>query len=55
MVTVSDLDLGAGIVIFNETGERLAEGPKMGQPFRWRHQIGLENLGPGPGHESNVS
>jgi hypothetical protein len=46
IVTVSDLDLGAGIVIFSETGERLAEGPKMGRAYRWRHQIGYESLGP---------
>lgn len=45
IVTVSDLNLGAGIVIFSENGERLAEGPKMGQPFRWRHQIGYGTLG----------
>jgi hypothetical protein len=46
IVTVSDLDLGAGIVIFSETGERLAEGPKMGRAYRWRHQIGYLALGP---------
>lgn len=39
VVTISDLNLGAGIVVFSETGERLAEGSKMGQPYRWRHQI----------------
>ncbi len=46
IVTVSDLDLGAGIVIFSDTGERLAEGPKMGRAYRWRHQIGYLSLGP---------
>ncbi len=46
VVTVSDLELGAGILVFSEAGERLAEGPKMGRPFRWRHQIGYLNLGP---------
>jgi hypothetical protein len=46
IVTVSDLDQGAGIVIFSETGERLAEGPKMGRAYRWRHQIGYARLGP---------
>lgn len=45
IVTVSDLELGAGLVVFSETGERLAEGPKMGQPFRWRHQIAFGELG----------
>lgn len=46
IVTVSDQDLGAGIVVFDESGERLAEGPKMGQPFRWRHQIAIASSGP---------
>jgi hypothetical protein len=46
IVTISDLDLGAGIVIFSETGERLAEGPKMGRAYRWRHQIGYLTVGP---------
>jgi len=45
IVTVSDLDLGAGIVILDESGERLAEGPKMGMPFRWRHQIAVSRFG----------
>ena len=31
IVTISDLNLGAGMVIFSETGERLAEDPKMGR------------------------
>jgi hypothetical protein len=51
VVTVSDLDLGAGIVVFSETGERLAMGPKMGQPFRWRHQIAFAATGPGGENE----
>jgi hypothetical protein len=46
VVTVSDLELGAGLVVFSEIGERLAEGPKMGRPFRWRHQIAFGELGP---------
>jgi hypothetical protein len=45
VVTISDINLGAGIVILSESGERLSEGPKMGRPFRWRHQIGFLNLG----------
>jgi len=43
---VSDLDLGAGIVVFSENGQRLAGGPKMGQAFRWRHQIAYAATGP---------
>jgi len=45
IVTVSDLNQGAGIVIFSENGERIAEGPKMGQPYRWRHQIAVSVFG----------
>lgn len=41
IATISDRSLGAGIVVFSESGERLAEGPKMGQPNRWRHQIAV--------------
>ncbi|MBK5106751.1 MAG: hypothetical protein JJE12_01410, partial [Anaerolineales bacterium] len=47
IITVSDLDLGAGIVILDESGERLAQGPKMGMPFRWRHQIAVSRFGSG--------
>jgi hypothetical protein len=46
IVTVSDINSGAGIVIFDESGKCLAEGPKMGQPYRWRQQIGYRDLGP---------
>jgi hypothetical protein len=46
VVTVSDINLGAGIVILNENGQRLAEGPKMGQAYRWRHQIAIGAFGP---------
>ena len=46
IVTVSNLDLGAGIAVFNESGDRIAEGPKFGRPYRWRHQIAVDNLGP---------
>ena len=54
IVTVSDLDLGAGIVILDEIGERLAEGPKMGIPFRWRHQIAVSRFGSGANIELAV-
>jgi hypothetical protein len=45
IITVSDLNQGAGIVIFSENGEQIAEGPKMGQPYRWRHQIAVSEFG----------
>jgi hypothetical protein len=46
IVTISDQNLGAGIVVFSESGDRLAEGPKMGRPFRWRHQIAVGPFSP---------
>lgn len=51
IATISTIDLGAGIVIFDESGERLAEGDKIGRTFRWRHQIGLIPSGPGENSE----
>jgi hypothetical protein len=44
IVTVSDLELGTGIVVFAESGDKLAQGPKMGIPYRWRHQIAITNF-----------
>lgn len=46
LVTVSDREMGAGIVIFSESGQLIARGAKMGQPFRWRHQIAYGPTGP---------
>lgn len=54
IVTVSDVELGAGIEVFSESGERLAAGPKMGQPYRWRHQIAYGPFGPGGEKELTV-
>jgi hypothetical protein len=54
IVTVSDINLGAGIVIFTEDGERFAEGPKIGQPFLWRHQIAFGSFGPNSENELAV-
>ena len=54
VVTVSDFNLGAGIEIFSEDGKLLAEGPKMGQPYRWRHQIAMGAFGPGGENELSV-
>jgi hypothetical protein len=46
IVTVSNQDVGARLVVFNEEGERVAEGPSIGLGFRWRHQLALAPFGP---------
>lgn len=46
LVTVSDPENGARLVLYAESGEVLAEGPAVGQGFRWRHQIAAAPLGP---------
>ena len=46
ILTVSNFNLGARIEIFSENGQVLAEGPMMGQPYRWRHQIAVGAFGP---------
>lgn len=46
IVTVSDAGQGARIVVFNESGERQATGPAIGQGFRWRHQLAVAPFGP---------
>ncbi len=46
LVTVSDYDIGARLVLYNEDGENLAEGPAAGQAYRWRHQLAAAPLGP---------
>jgi hypothetical protein len=46
LVTESDITQGARLVLFNEAGERLAEGQPVGEGYRWRHQIAAGPLGP---------
>jgi hypothetical protein len=46
IVTISDLELGSGIAIFSEDGQRIAQGPFIGTPFRWRHQVAVANFSP---------
>ena len=46
IVTLSDLDQGARIVLYNEEGERVAAGPAIGNGYRWRHQIAVAPFGP---------
>jgi hypothetical protein len=46
IVTISDLEQGAQIVIYSEEGEELAAGPAIGNGYRWRHQIAVAPFGP---------
>ncbi len=46
LVTVSDNDIGARLILYNEAGQILAEGPAAGQAYRWRHQLAIAPLGP---------
>jgi hypothetical protein len=46
IVTVSNAQQGAQILVFNENGEKIAAGPAIGQGYRWRHQIAVAPFGP---------
>jgi hypothetical protein len=46
IVTLSDLEQGAQIVVFSEAGEQLAAGPAIGRGYRWRHQLVVAPFGP---------
>jgi hypothetical protein len=46
LVTISDYDSGARLVLYSEEGLVLAEGPPAGQVYRWRHQLAVAPLGP---------
>ena len=39
IVTVSDADQGAQLMVFAEDGELVAAGPAIGRTFRWWHQL----------------
>lgn len=39
VATLSDEEEGARLVIFDEEGNRLAEGPTTGRGYLWRHQL----------------
>ncbi len=45
IVTVSDSEQGAQVVVYSESGERLAVGPVVGRGNRWRHQIAVAPFG----------
>ncbi len=46
IVTLSDAQQGAQLVVFNEQGEQVATGPAIGQGNRWRHQLAVAPFGP---------
>ncbi|NOX60749.1 MAG: hypothetical protein GXP42_02185 [Chloroflexi bacterium] len=46
IVTQSNAKEGARIVIYDEAGNRLAQGQAIGRGFRWRHQIAAAGFGP---------
>ena len=47
VTTLSDAVDGARIVLFNEAGERIAEGPSAERGYRWRHQLVAAPFGGG--------
>lgn len=46
IVTVSNQRQGSRIIVFNEKGELIAEGPAIGHGYRWRHHIAVAPFGP---------
>jgi hypothetical protein len=46
IVTESDAQHGAQIVVYDEQGSRMAIGPAIGRGFRWRHQLAVAPFGP---------
>jgi hypothetical protein len=46
IVTVSDAEGGAQILVYSEKGSIIARGPPIGRGFRWRHQIAIGPVGP---------
>ena len=46
VVTISNAEQGAQIVVFDESGNRVASGPAIGRASRWRHQIASGPFGP---------
>ena len=46
IVTLSDAEQGAQVVVYSESGEQVAAGPAVGRGNRWRHQIAVAPFGP---------
>lgn len=46
LVTVSNSNSGARMIVFNDAGEPAAFGPAVGRGSRWRHQLAVAPFGP---------
>ena len=46
IVTVSDAQEGAQIMVYGEDGSEMAVGPALGRGYRWRHQLVVAPFGP---------
>jgi hypothetical protein len=46
VVTVSNASQGAQLLVFDESGGRVAAGSIIGQGYRWRHQLAAAPFGP---------
>ncbi|WP_319509023.1 hypothetical protein [uncultured Methanolobus sp.] len=46
LVTLSNAEDGARLVVFDEDGNIIASGPAAGNGYRWRHQIAVAPFGP---------
>ena len=46
IVTLSSVQNGGQITVFEENGEIAAQGPGIGRPWRWRHQLAVAPFGP---------
>jgi hypothetical protein len=45
IVTISDAEQGAQVVVYSESGDQVAAGPAVGRGSRWRHQIAVAPFG----------
>jgi hypothetical protein len=46
IVTASNYENGAQIIIYSLDGEIIAQGPSIGSGYRWRHQLAVAPFGP---------
>ena len=46
IVTLSNAEQGAQLVVYDETGQQIAVGPAIGRGNRWRHQLAVAPFGP---------
>ncbi|HKJ26712.1 MAG TPA: hypothetical protein VJ965_03660 [Anaerolineales bacterium] len=46
IVTASNRQSGAQLVVYSEAGQQLAQGEAIGAGYRWRHQIAVAPFGP---------